>query len=105
MISQTIITTQLTAEQLADYIKNSIETAVNFALAKFLSKPEPSSEKYLTINEVAKLLNVSLPTIWAWRKEGKLPFKRIGRRVLFSKTDVEKSLKNIDLKEIKGGVL
>jgi excisionase family DNA binding protein len=93
--NQQIITT-LTADELCRFIQKSIETAIS----NKLSTPNPvtKQDEYLTINQISELLSISLPTIWAYRKRGILPFKRIGKRILFSRSEVETAMKNIDLK-------
>jgi excisionase family DNA binding protein len=48
----------------------------------------PSEDERLNQKEVAKLLNVSVPTIIAWRKANKLPHYRIGRFILFDKREI-----------------
>lgn len=97
MNTNTQIITTLTAEELCKFIQKSVETAISNSLK--LPKP-PQQDKYLTINQISELLNISLPTIWSYRKKGLLPFRRIGKRVLFSRAEVEVALKNIDLEKI-----
>jgi excisionase family DNA binding protein len=53
------------------------------------SLPSGDDEK-LNQSEVAKLLNVSVQTIIAWRKANKLPHYRIGRFILFDKKEILK---------------
>jgi excisionase family DNA binding protein len=48
----------------------------------------PISEVYISRNEAAKALNVSLPTISKYMQLGKVPYKRIGRKVLIKKEDL-----------------
>ena len=48
--------------------------------------------QYLTKNEVAKLLKVSLGTVNNYSKKGYLQPYGIGRRVLFKKSEVENAL-------------
>jgi len=40
-------------------------------------------EQLLAIKELAEHLGVNKPTIQTWKKEVKLPFHRLGRRVYF----------------------
>ena len=52
---------------------------------------EPSVEKlYYTIGEVAEVFRVHKNTIINWKKSGKLPYVKVGRRVLFKESDVKK---------------
>lgn len=48
----------------------------------------PINEVYISRNEAAKALNVSLPTIAKFMQQGKVKYKRIGRKVLFKKEDL-----------------
>ena len=45
-------------------------------------------ESLLTIKEVGELLKIGRTTIYELRREGKLPFLRIGRTVRFRADDV-----------------
>ena len=53
-----------------------------------------SNEKeiYLTRNEVATMLKISLPTLWRWTKENKLQSYYIGSRILYKTIEVHNSL-------------
>lgn len=47
---------------------------------------------YLSKKELQKKLGVSLPTISRWMRDGKIPFLKIGKRVLFDPQKVEEHL-------------
>lgn len=51
-----------------------------------------SKEQFLTRAEVSKLLKVSLVTLHNWQKSGELVPKKIGKRVLYSRAEVESKL-------------
>jgi excisionase family DNA binding protein len=51
-------------------------------------------DEYLTTSELEKILKVKRTTLYLWRKEGKIPYIRSGRKVLFQKSAVEKYLEN-----------
>lgn len=53
----------------------------------------PLSEELLNIKQLQLLLKVSKPTIFKLMKNKKLPYRRVGRRLLFLKTEILKSLK------------
>lgn len=40
--------------------------------------------------DVAKMLSVNVNTLWRWARDGYLSPKRVGRRVLYLKSDVER---------------
>jgi excisionase family DNA binding protein len=61
-----------------------------------MNKNEPQTQqvdRLLTKVEMAKLLNVNLVTIYRYTKSGKIPFFRVGRRLLFDKELVLTSIK------------
>ena len=47
---------------------------------------------YLTRDEAAKMLRISLPTLADWTRQGMIPAQRIGRRVLYAISDIENTL-------------
>lgn len=84
-IQEGIDTLTITEQKLIDTISE--------AVAKFQHPSAPQNQiKYLTKSEIASLLNISLPTLTKYMREGKLPFRRIGRRVLFDYDEVNKAL-------------
>jgi len=51
-------------------------------------KPEINNEEFLNRPEACKFLRCSLATLYNYQKAGKLPFLKIGRKVLFKKSDL-----------------
>lgn len=54
-------------------------------------------EELLTVKQVCKILNVSVPTIYRWEAEGNLPFPKLKigpSAVRFRKSDVLKHIDN-----------
>lgn len=41
-------------------------------------------------NDASKMLSVSLNTLWRWEKDGYLVPKRVGTKVMYLKSDIEK---------------
>jgi len=55
------------------------------------SQPPPElDERLLNVEEIAEYLGVSKVTIFTWKREGKLPFHRLGRRVFFKESEILK---------------
>jgi excisionase family DNA binding protein len=52
--------------------------------------------KFWTKKSLAELMSVSEITLDRRRREGKLPFHLIGKKVIFSEQDVETFLKNTE---------
>ena len=46
------------------------------------------ADEIITAGEVAILLKVALPTVYAWVRDGKLRHHRLGRCIRFYKSDV-----------------
>lgn len=61
----------------------------------FSSEDEKSAEKevYLTRKQAAKFLQMSLPTLHHYTKEGIITSLRIGNKIRYKKTDLEKAMK------------
>lgn len=58
------------------------------------SAPAEPSDNYLDISEVMEKFKIkSATTVWRWQKEGKLQFAKVGRKRLFSESQI-KSLMN-----------
>lgn len=55
---------------------------------QYKTAPKEEEETLLTVEEVAEYLEVSKVTIHTWKREGKLPFYRMGRRVYFKKSEI-----------------
>jgi len=56
--------------------------------------PKPD-EKYLTRQETAKILQVTLPTLSDWVKRGKIRAYKINTRVRFKKSDIDAALQEV----------
>jgi len=74
------IISEVVAEQLQ---KNSSAAAI------------PQQVEYLTRQETAKILQISLPTLSEWTKAGIIKGYRINSRVRYKRSEIEKSLQEI----------
>ena len=75
-------------------IVNDVKTHLDEFLKNF--KPEPQKE-YLSRNDVAKMFGVDISTVSNWQKSGKLNPLGISGRVYFLRSEVEASLKPINV--------
>lgn len=73
-----------------------LSEVVKSEIARDKAKGSQSIDVYLSREEVAGLLKVSKVTVNTWMKSGKLPYTRIGRRVLFKKEEIDSLLKPIN---------
>jgi excisionase family DNA binding protein len=62
------------------------------------------SEEYLTSQQTAKRLQISLPTLNKYSKQGIIPSSRIGRNIRYRLTDIDKFIDTSIRFKIKGGI-
>lgn len=53
-------------------------------------------KKLLTPHDVAELLQVSVPTVQRWVREGTLPAVKIRRKLRFDPDQIDKAVKKLD---------
>lgn len=94
--------------ELSNLIDREIESRARILAAQMMAaqkKPEMPSdiapngevitpflvgdEKYLSCQQVEALLGIKYPALWKWNKDGKLNYRKVGRRLLFSYDDVK----------------
>lgn len=67
----------------------------NFKLDTILNKLENKQEnqkEWLSANEAMQILGIKQTTLWSYRKEGKLTFTKVNKKVYFLKKDIFKLL-------------
>jgi len=81
-----IIMIKMSYQQLKDLIRSCIQEY----LQEHLKQAPPEDNTLLKIDAIADYLGVSKVTIHSWKKQGKIPFHRMGRRVYFKKSEILK---------------
>lgn len=76
----------------ADDFKNEIINGVITALKSFGEHSQNNIEIILSREEAAKLLSISLVTLWDLTRKDKIPAFRIGNKVRYKKSDVLNAL-------------
>lgn len=85
---------QYTPEQL----KKEIAAEVRCQLDEFLKHFTPKQpNEYLTRQQVAQMFNVDLSTVHNWCRSGRLKPLGLGSRVYFLRSDIEASLKPLNV--------
>jgi excisionase family DNA binding protein len=51
------------------------------------------NEKLMNANQLCEFLGIHISTLNTWKAEGKIPFKRLGKRIFFDRKEVLSSLK------------
>lgn len=79
-------------------LRKEITTDVKVILDDFLKHFVPIQPKeYLTRSEVAKMFNIDLSTVHNWCKTKRLNPLGIGSRVYFLRSEIESSLKPLNV--------
>ena len=90
-------TIQITQTNANDF-KTEILKGVKIQLDELKSQFQPKQpNEYLTRQEVAKMFNVDLSTIHNWCKSKKLNPLGLGARVYFLRSEIEQSLKPLNV--------
>jgi hypothetical protein len=85
MITKTIQITEVTVDELADAVADKLMFKIENYL-KELSKKQ--NDEFLTRQEVADYLKISLVLIHSWNKHGILNPIRMGNRIFYKKQDI-----------------
>ena len=56
-------------------------------------------EKVMDNHELSREFHISIPTIWKYRREGVIPYFRVGNRIRFRRTEVHKALETLKWKK------
>lgn len=86
----------LTFDQLPEAVTN-LTNEVKELKQLFISKEQHSKEQpdqFLTIQQAAAFLNLSVPTIYSKVSKRELPVMKQGKRLYFSRTELTEYLKN-----------
>jgi predicted DNA-binding transcriptional regulator AlpA len=80
----------------SDELRGLIGEAIRSALAETIPQQQTtlpeSEEKLLNEHELRGMLGLSHPTIIRLRKQGLLPYLRLGKRIMYSPTDVRAAM-------------
>lgn len=88
---QNIILSPVTFDQL----KTAIQEAVKLEFSNLKDIAPAEQLEYITRNETAQILGVSLVTLNSWTKTGTLQGYRIGSRVRYKKNEVLTSVQKM----------
>lgn len=95
MNAQTIQLINLSVNDLTDLISNCVKAELQKVNDIIPSHPKSDSNELLTREETAKLLDVSLTTLFIWNRDGILKYKKISNRAFYLRSDVMNKLNNV----------
>jgi len=82
-----MIIVQLDSEQLSTLIQSSVRKVLKETPPQTV-EPKDQSEQFLTIQEAAEFMNLSVPTMYSKVSKGELPVSKRGKRLYFSRTEL-----------------
>jgi excisionase family DNA binding protein len=83
-----IMIQEITKDELLKTLEKYVAKAVASA-----SEQIPPPDQLLTRKEAAEFLTISLATLHAYTKEGRIVGQRLGGRLVYRRSDLEKALK------------
>ncbi len=86
-----------------DDLKIIISDTIRAEMQKYNAPPPPPQTEYITRNECARILGVSLPTLNDWTKRGLIIGYRIGTRVRYKKAEILEAVKQIQTLKYRRG--
>ena len=97
-MANSITNTQIQGIEATDLLKHFEK--LNNRLDQLQKTVKPQGKPILlTRKEVAKMLNISLPTLWAWTNKGILISYRIGNKIRYKENEVLEALQCINAKQ------
>lgn len=89
-----ILFTPIRLNELELLIQNSVEKAIKAQSTKQQANSQlQKPEQFLTVQEAAKFLNLTVPTIYSKVSKRELPCMKRGKRLYFSSTELMEYIK------------
>ena len=95
-MNENVIFSAFTLDELLLKFKEVVKSEVQ----NINTSPKDEPEELLDIFQVCKLTGACKATIHNWKRNGVLPFYRLGRKVRFKKNEVFDALKKVKRREV-----
>lgn len=89
---QNLTLVQVSPERLSEIVSEAVSSAL---------VEQRQEKRYLTRDQVTKMLSISLPTLHAWINEGKIIARKVGRRTLFLEEEINQSIERKEVFKFK----
>jgi excisionase family DNA binding protein len=97
MTTNSTLIQSLTPEELSETLRSVIREELS------LLDPKETAPRYLSRQEVATLLKISLPTLNEYTRTGIIKGLRIGSRVLYDEANIREAVKDIPTLKYRRG--
>ena len=84
-------------------LQKFISDTIREEMQKIATPPPPPKTEFITRNQTAQILGVSLPTLNDWTKRGLIIGYRIGTRVRYKKAEILEAVKQIQTLKYRRG--
>jgi len=79
--------------KLATVVKNAVAEAL--AVKPIMSEPKPQERKILySIRELSEFIGCSTVTAQKLKNEGRIPYRQVGRKVMFDSVEILKAMES-----------
>ena len=95
MLNDKIILMSLTHEELRELIRTAVKDEIIAANSK------KKERELLNSKELCEYLGIHISTLNNWKRESKIPFKRIGKRIFYERVEVRNALKKSNYKKLE----
>jgi excisionase family DNA binding protein len=62
---------------------------VSEMMVEAAARPQQTEETMLSVDQVCEVLGISANSLWRWGKSGYLKGQKVGRKVLYRKSDID----------------
>ncbi len=88
-MKKSVMVTELSPEDLQVMMEETIRKVLGEQSQPNKSRVEG---QLMSDGELEKLMGVSKATLYLWRRDGKIPYQRIGKKIFYKISDVEKAM-------------
>lgn len=74
--------------------RDELKALIQEVIVEALKNQEPPKKRYYTRKEVCEILHITLPTLWAMVKSGKVSQKKVGTRCLYDADAIDEAVNN-----------
>ncbi len=78
-----------TVEELERMIQNIVERSI----AKIETEKPKSEKSLISTKEAMKLFDTDRKTLYNWRRQGLLPYRKMGKKIYMKAIDIDKVMK------------
>ncbi|MBK8947180.1 MAG: helix-turn-helix domain-containing protein [Ignavibacteriae bacterium] len=82
--------------------RSELQTLIKQSMSEVLEISKSVNQKdLLSTKELCEFLGISSATLSKWKRENRIPFKKMARRIFYSRSDVLKSLRESNYTKLR----